>query len=67
MLRTFETYLTKKGTVKTQYLPLTTGEPSSHEETWRHLEKKMRDALRLRHTPLSTEKTYLIRSMETFL
>jgi integron integrase len=121
MLRAFEAFLSKKGTVKTQYLPFylkwvsdcyaflneplpnrlgseqrkqflahmakrhedwqikqadtalrlydyflskavppTTDEPSSHEERWRHLEEKMRDALRLRHRSLSTEKTYLI-------
>jgi hypothetical protein len=121
MLRAYEAFLSKKGTVKTQYLPFylkwvsdcyvflneplssrlgseqrkqflthmakrheewqvnqadtalrlydyflskaispTTGEPSSHEEKWRHLEEKMRDALRLRHRSLSTEKTYII-------
>jgi hypothetical protein len=121
MLRTFETFLSKKETVKTQYLPFylkwvsdcyaflnepldnrlaseerkqflthiakrheewqvkqadtalrlydyflskaappKTDEPVSHNERWQHVEEKMRDALRLRHRALSTEKTYLI-------
>ncbi len=34
--------------------------PSSHTEKWKPLEEKMREALRLRHRSLSTEKTYLI-------
>ncbi len=33
---------------------------SSHIEKWKPLEEKMREALRLRHRSLSTEKTYLI-------
>jgi len=37
-----------------------TGKPSSNQEIWRLLEERMRDALRLRHRSLSTEKTYLI-------
>jgi integron integrase len=121
MLKAYEAFLTKKGTVKTQYVPFylkwvsdcytllneplsnrlgseqknqflshmakrhedwqvkqadaalrlydyflsrtispETGEPSSQEEKWRLLEEKMRNALRLRHRSLSTEKTYLI-------
>jgi len=130
MLRNYETFLTKKGTVKTQYVPFylkwvsdcygflneplsnrlesekkkqflshmakqhedwqvkqadtalrlydyflsraispTTGEPSSQEEKWRLLEERMRNALRLRHRSLSTEKTYLIwlRSFRAFV
>jgi hypothetical protein len=35
----------------------TTSEPYSYEEKWGLLEEKMRDALRLRHRSLSTEKT----------
>jgi integron integrase len=34
--------------------------PSSAAERWKPLEGKMREALRLRHRSLSTEKTYLI-------
>ncbi len=43
-------------------------ETSSYQETWEALEKKMREALRLRHSSLSTEKTYLIwlRSFRAF-
>ena len=130
MLRAYETFLTKKGSVKTQYVPFylkwvsdcygflneplsnrlesekkkqflshmakqhedwqvkqadtalrlydyflsraispTTGEPSSQEENWRLLEERMRNALRLRHRSLSTEKTYLIwlRSFRAFV
>jgi hypothetical protein len=37
-----------------------TSDPSSHVEKWKPLEEKMREALRLRHRSLSTEKTYLI-------
>ena len=36
------------------------GDISSDKESWRSLEEKMREALRLRHRSLSTEKTYLI-------
>jgi integron integrase len=121
MLSNYEAFLTKKGTLKTQYVPYylkwvsdcygflneplsnrlnsdqkkqflsdmakrhedwqlkqadtalrlydyflsknitpTMGETSSHNETWKLLEEKMRNALRLRHRSLSTEKTYLI-------
>jgi len=130
MLRVYEEFLTKKGTVKTQYVPYYLKwvsdcygfldkplsdrlggeqkkqflshmekrhedcqvkqadtalrlydyflsravssmivEPSSHEEKWRLLEERMRDALRLRHRSLSTEKTYLIwlRSFRGFI
>jgi integron integrase len=130
MLSAYEAFLTKKGTVKTQYVPFylkwvsdcygflneplskrlesekkkqflshmakqhedwqvkqadtalrlydyflsraispTTGEPSSQEEKWRLLEERMRNALRLRHRSLSTEKTYLIwlRSFRAFV
>ena len=35
-------------------------EPPSVDEKWRVLGEKMREALRLRHRSLSTEKTYLI-------
>jgi integron integrase len=52
-LRLYDFFLSKAA-------PSTTGEPSSHEERWRLLEEKMREALRLRHRSLSTEKTYLI-------
>lgn len=46
-----------------------TGEGYSLEETWKPLEEKMREALRLRHRSLSTEKTYLIwlRSFRAFV
>src|SRR4030042_3975903 len=130
MLRAHEAFLTKKGTIKTQYIPYylkwvsdcygflneplsnrlnsdqkkqflsdmakrhedwqvkqadtalrfydfflsknitpTMGETSSHNETWKLLEEKMRNALRLRHRSLSTEKTYLIwlRSFKAFV
>jgi integrase len=130
MLRNYEAFLTKKGTVKTQYVPYylkwvsdcygflneplsnrlsieqkkqfllnmakrhedwqvkqadtalrlydyflsknitpTMGETFSHKETWGLLEEKMREALRLRHRSLSTEKTYLIwlRSFRAFV
>jgi integron integrase len=130
MLRNYEAFLTKNGTVKTQYVPYylkwvsdcygfldqplsnrlsieqkkeflldmakrhedwqvkqadtalrlydyflskniapKTGETSSNEENWGLLEEKMREALRLRHRSLSTEKTYLIwlRSFRTFV
>jgi len=121
MLRDYEVFLTKKGPVKTQYIPYylnwvsdcygflnqplsnrlsgeqkkqflsdmakqhedwqvkqadtalrlydyflsqtissETGKPFSQEEKWQFLEEKMRNALRLRHRSLSTEKTYLI-------
>ena len=36
------------------------GDISSDKESWRSLEEKMREALRLRHRSLSTEKTYLL-------
>lgn len=44
-------------------------ETSSHNETWKLLEEKMRNALRLRQRSLSTEKTYLIwlRSFKAFV
>jgi len=38
----------------------TTSETFSFKETWGLFEEKMREALRLRHRSLSTEKTYLI-------
>ncbi len=46
-----------------------TGEISIHKEAWEQLEDKMRNALRLRHRSLSTEKTYLIwlRSFKAFV
>lgn len=37
-----------------------TGDMSPDKESWRSLEEKMREALRLRHRSLSTEKTYLL-------
>ena len=37
-----------------------TGDPSPDKESWRSLEEKMREALRLRHRSFSTEKTYLL-------
>jgi|GEM_PF-3019976 len=45
------------------------GEIPSRGETWRFLEEKMRNALRLRHRSLSTEKTCLIwvRSFRVFV
>ncbi len=36
------------------------GEVSTYKETWVVKEEKMREALRLRHRSLSTEKTYLL-------
>ncbi len=121
MLKNYEAFLTKKGTLKTQYIPYylkwvsdcytflneplsnrlngdqkrqflsdmakrheewqvkqadtalrlydyflsqtissKTGEPISHKDKWQILEEKTRDALRLRHRSLSTEKTYLM-------
>jgi integron integrase len=61
-LRLYDYFLSKNITAKT-------GETSSHNETWRVLEEKMRNALRLRHRSLSTEKTYLIwlRSFKAFV
>jgi len=61
-LRLYDYFLSKNITV-------TTGETSSHNETWGLLEEKMRNALRLRHRSLSTEKTYLIwlRSFKAFV
>jgi integron integrase len=43
--------------------------PPSPAEKWKSLEEKMREALRLRHRSLSTEKTYLIwlRSFKAFV
>ena len=45
------------------------GDPFIHKDTWAVLEGMMRDALRLRHRSLSTEKTYLIwlRGFRTFV
>jgi len=45
------------------------GEISIRQETWEQLEQKMREALRLRHRSLSTEKTYLLwlRSFKDFV
>jgi len=126
MLRVFEAFISKKGTVKTQYLPFylkwvsdcyaflneplsnrlgseqrkqfltnmakrhedwqvkqadtalrlydyflskaispTTGEPFPHEEKWRQLEEKMRDALRLRHRSLYQDHPGITRSPES--
>jgi len=61
-LRLYDYFLSKNITAKT-------GETSFHNETWRVLEEKMRNALRLRHRSLSTEKTYLIwlRSFKAFV
>jgi integron integrase len=61
-LRLYDYFLSKNITP-------TGGETFSHEETWGLLEEKMRDALRLRHRSLSTEKTYLIwlRSFRAFV
>jgi len=130
MLRNYEAFLTRKGTVKPQYIPYylkwisdcynflheplsnrlgieqknlflshvaklyedwqvkqadtalrlydyflsqtispETGEAISVREKWQIIEERMRDALRLRHRSLSTEKTYLIwlRSFRTFV
>ena len=130
MLKAYETFLNKKGNIKTQYVPYylkwvsdcyhflneplsnrlnsdqkklflsdmakrhedwqvkqadtalrlydyflsrsissTSGEPSTCNETWNLLEEKMREALRLRHRSLSTEKTYLLwlRSFKAFV
>ena len=36
------------------------GSPGSSAEAWRPIEDKLREALRLRHRSLSTEKTYLV-------
>lgn len=52
-LRLYDYFLSK-------YKPLPAGEASSQKELWEVLEEKMREALRLRHRSLSTEKTYLI-------
>jgi len=45
------------------------GEISIRQETWEPFEEKMREALRLRHRSLSTEKTYLLwlRSFKDFV
>jgi len=61
-LRLYDFFLSKNVTP-------TMGETSSHNETWKLLEEKMRNALRLRHRSLSTEKTYLIwlRSFRSFV
>lgn len=52
-LRLYDYFLSKSFSPKSE-------EPSSHEEKWKLLEERMREALRLRHRSLSTEKTYLI-------
>lgn len=52
-LRLYDYFLSKSFSPKSEEL-------SSHEERWKLLEEKMREALRLRHRSLSTEKTYLI-------
>lgn len=61
-LRLYDYFLSKNVTP-------TIGETSSHKETWGFLDEKMRNALRLRHRSLSTEKTYLIwlRSFRAFV
>jgi integron integrase len=64
-LRLYDFFLSKNATPAI-------GEPSvlsSHVEKWKPLEEKMREALRLRHRSLSTEKTYLIwfRSFRAFV
>lgn len=61
-LRLYDYFLSKSISPKSE-------EPSSHEERWKFLEERMREALRLRHRSLSTEKTYLIwlRSFKGFV
>ncbi|MBM4341675.1 MAG: integron integrase, partial [Deltaproteobacteria bacterium] len=61
-LRLYDYFLSKNITP-------TMAETSSHNETWKLLEEKMRNALRLRHRSFSTEKTYLIwlRSFRAFV
>ena len=50
-------------------MPIEAASPLSLAEKWKPLEEKMREALRLRHRSLSTEKTYLIwfRSFRQFV
>jgi len=52
-LRLYDYFLSKN-------ISPTTGDISSNKETWELFEEKMREALRLRHRSLSTEKTYLL-------
>jgi len=52
-LRLYDYFLSKN-------ISPTIGDISSNKETWELFEEKMREALRLRHRSLSTEKTYLL-------
>ena len=52
-LRLYDYFLSQTSLPKTR-------DPSPDKESWRSLEEKMREALRLRQRSLSTEKTYLL-------
>jgi integron integrase len=62
-LRLYDYFLSK------QVMPTNSTSSPSPAERWKPLEEKMRNALRLRHRSLSTEKTYLIwlRSFMVFI
>jgi len=61
-LRLYDYFLSKR-------ILLPSGESSTHDKIWKALEEKMREAFRLRHRSLSTEKAYLswLRSFKAYV